>query len=57
MVKRIFKNTFITSIVAIILSALLILWADYEYTEEEMLESLESQATILAHGIEVSGDK
>ena len=57
MVKRIFKNTFITSIVAIILSALLILWADYEYTEEEMLESLESQATILAHGIDVSGDK
>ena len=57
MVKRIFKNTFITSIVAIILSALLILWADYENTEEEMLESLESQATILAHGIDVSGDK
>lgn len=57
MVKKIFRNTFITSIVAVIASAVLILWAHYAYMEEQMLSALKSQAALLAHGISISGEE
>ena len=55
MVKKIFLNTFIISMVAIILSSVMFLWAYYARTEKQMKSALATKAILLEEGLEESG--
>lgn len=51
MVKKIFLNTFVISMVAIVLSSVIFLWAYYERTEKQMQAALETKAKLVEEGI------
>lgn len=57
MVKKIFRNTFITSLCGVILTAIFVLGAFYDSFENQMRESLKSEATLISQGIKILGDK
>ena len=57
MVKKIFLNTFIISMVAIILSSVVFLWAYYARTEKQLKSALATKAILLEEGLEESGVK
>ena len=55
MVKKIFLNTFVISMVAIVLSTVVFLWAYYSKTEQQMRAALETKAILVEEGLELSG--
>lgn len=55
MVKKIFLNTFIISMMAIVLSSVVFLWAYYDKTEKRMRSTLETKATLIEEGLELAG--
>ena len=55
MVKKIFINTFVISMVAIILSAVVFLGAYYERTEKQMHAALETKTKLVEEGIRYAG--
>ena len=55
MVKKIFLNTFIISMVAIVLSSVVFLWAYYKRTEIQMKSALSTKAILVEEGLELSG--
>ena len=55
MVKKIFLNTFIISMMAIVLSSVVFLWAYYDKTEKRMKSTLETKAILIEEGLNVSG--
>lgn len=57
MVKKIFRNTFITSLFAVIASAFLVLAVLYGQYEKQMLNSLKSELQLIIHGINMSGEE
>ena len=57
MTKKIFKNTFITSVISIILSISLLLVALYNYFEDQVVVNLKSEGNILANGLKHADEK
>lgn len=55
MVKKIFLNTFILSMIAIVLSSVVFLWAFYEKTEKQMKSTLATKAILVEEGLEEAG--
>lgn len=55
MVKKIFRNTFLTSLVAVILSVGLILFIFYGYFEEQLGVNLKAEGNLLANGLKHAG--
>ncbi len=55
MIKKIFKNTFLTSLVAVVLSLGLILVIFYEHYENQMMSNIKEEANLLANGIKHAG--
>ncbi len=55
MVKKIFKNTFLTSLVAVLLSVFLILFIFYEHYESQMMKNIKEEANLLANGLKHVG--
>ena len=55
MVKKIFLNTFIISMLAIVLSSVVFLWAYYDRTEKQMKSALGTKALLVEEGIKLSG--
>ncbi len=55
MVKKIFRNTFLTSLVAVILSVGLILFIFYGYFEEQLVANLKAEGKLLANGVKHAG--
>ncbi len=55
MVKKIFRNTFLTSLVAVILSVGLILFIFYGYFEEQLAANLKAEGNLLANGLKNAG--
>ena len=57
MVKKIFKNTFLTSLVAILLSVCLILFIFYGYSKEQMFKNLKDEVNLLENGLNLVGEE
>ena len=55
MVKKIFKNTFLTSLVAVLLSVCLILFIFYAYFEKQMFKNLKDEVNLISNGIKHAG--
>ena len=55
MVKKIFLNTFIISMVAIILSSVVFLGAYYNKIEKQMQAALETKTKLVEEGIRYAG--
>lgn len=55
MVKKIFKNTFLTSLVAVLLSVCLILFIFYTYFEKQMFKNLKDEVNLISNGIKYAG--
>ena len=55
MVKKIFKNTFLTSLVAVMLSVCLILFIFYEHFETQMMTNVKEEANLLINGMKHVG--
>ena len=56
MVKKIFKNTFLTSLVAVLLSVCIILFIFYEHFETQMITNIKEEANLLANGLKYAGE-
>lgn len=57
MVKKIFKNTFLTSLVAVLLSVCLILFIFYEHYESQMMKNIKEEANLLANGLKHASEE
>ena len=55
MVKKIFKNIFLTSLVAVLLSVCLILFIFYEHFETLMMANVKEEANLLINGMSHAG--
>lgn len=55
MVKKIFRNTFLTSLVAVLLSVCLILFIFYAYFEKQMFKNLKDEVNLISNGIKHAG--
>lgn len=57
MVKKIFRNTFITSLCGVIVAAVLIMVVFYGRFEEQVMESLKTEMSLTAQGVRILGEK
>ena len=55
MVRKIFLNTYFISMVAIVLSSVIFLWAYYNRTEKQMKGALATKAILVEEGIKIAG--